>query len=38
LGIHISAQDGVDSGLVAALLAEPFQQIAGQRPVIRICN
>ena len=27
LGVHIRAEDGVDAGLVAALLAEPAEQV-----------
>ncbi len=27
MGVHIRAEDGVDAGLVAALLAEPAEQV-----------
>ena len=27
LGVHVGAQDGVNAGLVAALLAEPAEQV-----------
>jgi hypothetical protein len=27
LGVHVGAQDGVDAGLVAALLAKPAEQV-----------
>ena len=30
MGGHVSAQDGIDAGLLAALLAEPIQQVLVQ--------